>query len=143
MYAAWRGVMLLVVIFASLIGVGVLGAAFIVSVFFAPNITHQHTLIHQGQIYHLAIIWRSEANGPDFPIKDYVVYQCDDGGWICRQYATPYSNEFHGYESTEFKKFYSFNDHALFIDSDQILRLRVGDKIYPVNANANIKDLTR
>jgi hypothetical protein len=99
--------------------------------------------MHQGQVYHLATVWDGTV-GNDSPIISYTVFQCDDVGWLCHSYAKPYSVDSYLYRSEKnmrFEKFYPSDE--LFIDADQILRLRVGDKVYPVNADANIRDLTR
>jgi hypothetical protein len=139
MFAVWRGVMWLVVIFAFLIGVGLLGGAFIVRVF-ASDLAPQQTLLHQGHVYHLVVVW--DGGGMDSPTKSYTVFQCDDAGWLCGGYATPYSHEYQLFDNkvdTRFEKFYATD--ALFIDeADQILKLRVGDEVYPVSATAQVRE---
>lgn len=137
-FAAWRRANLIVVIFACLMGVGLLGAALIVRVFLAQDIAPQHTLMYQGQTYHLAIVWNS--GGMDAPVKSYVVFQCDEIGWLCHRHVSPYSYtyEFDEYKrNTRFEKFYPSDE--LFIDADESLKLRVGDEVYLVNSNSGFR----
>ena len=80
MFATWRRANLVVVIFASLIGLGLLGAAVVVN-FVTPKVVPQQTLIHEDHIYHLVVVWEGELKR-DSPLKSYMVIQCDEAGLL-------------------------------------------------------------
>jgi len=103
------------------------------------DVKAHHSLWHQGHVYRLMSEWDEGFFVTPRDTERYVVLQCDASGLICDQYATPYSLELEGYGPGIIKTF--DQSGALYIDAtDQSLKLRVGDEVYPVSATAQVTE---
>lgn len=90
------------------------------SMLLASDLTYYETISLNNNQYHLIRVWGGERWGFSSPVEAYTILECNENGFICKYYSTPYLKD---------AFFNEFDDNGTLVIYDNSIYLRVNREL--------------